>query len=156
MILFILVSGPTCAQSFFRFGPPSSHQYYGAPTYRYFTPPPARAGRRDSSPKTANIKISEPEKAAIGEEYAKGDIVIVNHERNLYFVEESGHAIRYPVAIGKSDDQWEGMQTVTAKRENPTWYPPEEIQWEMDIPAVVPPGPQNPLGPRALYLADTL
>jgi lipoprotein-anchoring transpeptidase ErfK/SrfK len=95
-------------------------------------------------------------KGGIAEEYAKGSIVIVNHERNLYFVEETGQAIRYPVAIGKPVDQWEGLQTITAKRENPTWYPPEEIQWESDVPPVVPPGPQNPLGPRALYLGDTL
>jgi hypothetical protein len=92
------------------------------------------------------VQIPEPEKAAIAEEYAKGSIVIVNHERNLYFVEEAGQAIRYPVAIGKPVDQWEGVQTITAKRENPTWYPPEEIQWESDVPPVVPPGPQNPLG----------
>ncbi len=71
-------------------------------------------------------------------------------------VEETGQAIRYPVAIGSPVDQWEGVQTVTAKRENPTWYPPEDIQWESNVPPVVPPGPQNPLGPRALYLGDTL
>ena len=152
--LFVLVSEPTWAQSFFQFGPPSSRQYYGAPPYQYFTAP-ARTKRR-ASPTLANVQIPQPEKTAIGEEYAKGSIVIVNHERNLYFVEDAGQAIRYPVAIGKPVDQWEGEQTITAKRENPTWYPPEEIQWEMDVPAVVPAGPQNPLGPRALYLGDTL
>ncbi len=26
---------------------------------------------------------------------------------------------RYQNAIGKSEDQWEGVQTITAKRENP-------------------------------------
>ena len=82
--------------------------------------------------------------------------MIVNHERSLYFVEEPGHAIRYPVAIGTLDDQWDGVQTITAKRENPRWFPSEDIQWEMGVPPMVPPGPQNPLGPRALYLGDTL
>lgn len=71
-------------------------------------------------------------------------------------MEEAGQAIRYPVAIGTPVDQWEGVQTITAKRENPTWYPPEDIQWDSNVPPVVPPGPQNPLGPRALYLGDTL
>jgi lipoprotein-anchoring transpeptidase ErfK/SrfK len=154
-MLLTLVSEPAWAQSFFsQWGPPSSHQYYQPQYYRYFTPP-ARPNRR-ASPKPANIKIPDPEKTTIGEEYAKGSVVIVNNERNLYFVEEAGRAIRYPVAIGKSVDQWEGVQTITAKRENPTWYPPEDIQWEMDVPPIVPPGPQNPLGPRALYLGDTL
>src|ERR1700692_1961053 len=51
--------------------------------------------------------------------------------------------IRYPVAIGKLDDQWDGVQTITAKRENPRWFPSEDIQWEMGVQPMVPPGPQN-------------
>jgi lipoprotein-anchoring transpeptidase ErfK/SrfK len=153
--LFVLVSEPTWAQGFFQYGPPSSGQYYRLPPYPYFTPPPPRANRR-APPKPASVKIPQPEKATIDDQYAKGSIVIVNRERNLYFVEEPGQAIRYPVAIGTPTDQWEGVQTITAKRENPTWYPPEDIQWESNVPPVVPPGPQNPLGPRALYLGDTL
>jgi lipoprotein-anchoring transpeptidase ErfK/SrfK len=143
-----LVSDPAWAASYF--SPPALRL---AP-YQYFTPP-AGAGRQ-ASHRPVNVQIPKPENTAIGAEYAKGDIVIVNHERKLYFVEEPGHAIRYSVAIGKPVDEWEGVQTITAKRENPTWYPPEEIQWEMGVPPVVPPGPQNPLGPRALYLGDTL
>jgi lipoprotein-anchoring transpeptidase ErfK/SrfK len=146
--LLVLVSQPAGAQSLFSpFEPPS----FRPPNYQNFTPP----GRRAST-KPANIQIPAPEKASVGEKYAKGSIVIINHERNLYFVEEAGQAIRYPIAIGKPVDQWEGVQTVTAKRENPTWYPPEEIQWESDVPPVVLPGPQNPLGPRALSLGATM
>ena len=52
--------------------------------------------------------------------------------------------------------EWEGVETITAKRENPKWYPTEDIQWEMGVPTVIYPGPQNPLGPRAFYLGDTL
>jgi lipoprotein-anchoring transpeptidase ErfK/SrfK len=146
--LLVLVAEPAWAQNIYPFGPPASRHY------QYFAPP-APANRQIPS-KAANVQIPRPENTAIGEEYAKGDIVIVNHERSLYFVEEPGHAIRYPVAIGKLDDQWEGVETITAKRENPQWFPSEDIQWEMGVPPTVPPGPQNPLGPRALYLGDTL
>jgi lipoprotein-anchoring transpeptidase ErfK/SrfK len=59
-------------------------------------------------------------------------------------------------AIGSPFDQWEGVETITAKRENPKWYPTEDVQWVMGVPSVVLPGPQNPLGPRALYLGTTL
>jgi lipoprotein-anchoring transpeptidase ErfK/SrfK len=97
--LLVLVSEPAWAESYFQSGSPSARQYYLPPTYQYFTPPP-RANRR-AQPKAAIVQIPQPEKAAIAEEYAKGSIVIVNHERNLYFVEETGQAIRYPVAIGK-------------------------------------------------------
>jgi lipoprotein-anchoring transpeptidase ErfK/SrfK len=110
--LFVLVSEPAWAQGFFQYGSPYRGQYYRLPPYPYFTTPP-RVPRR-ASPKPANIKIPQPEKATIGEQYAKGSIVIVNHERNLYFVEEPGQAIRYPVAIGSPVDQWEGVQTITA------------------------------------------
>jgi lipoprotein-anchoring transpeptidase ErfK/SrfK len=151
VIVLFLATDFASAQIFI---PPPASSGYARPTpYGYFTPPHARSDHRT---KPASVRIPEPEKATISEEYAKGSIVIVNHERRLYFVEDVGRATRYPVAIGKLDDQWDGVETVTAKRENPTWYPPEEIQLEMDVPPVVPPGSQNPLGPRALYLGDTL
>jgi lipoprotein-anchoring transpeptidase ErfK/SrfK len=125
----------------------------GTQTYQYFVPP--GAAHRSTKPRT-EVKIPQPESVAIDAQYAKGTIVIINHERALYFVEDVGRASRYPVAIGSPVDQWEGMQTITAKRENPKWYPSEDIQWEMGVPSVVMPGPHNPLGPRALYLGDTL
>jgi hypothetical protein len=53
----------------------------------------------------------------LGEEYGAGSIVIINRERKLYFVEEKGKAIRYPVAIGSAADEWQGIQTITATRE---------------------------------------
>jgi lipoprotein-anchoring transpeptidase ErfK/SrfK len=148
-----LASNLAFAQSFVP--PPAAPRHDRLAPYRYFNPPAAKSSGRAPA-KAANLPIPRPEKSAIEEQYAKGSIVIINHERRLYFVEDVGRATRYPVAIGKLDDQWEGVQTITAKRENPTWYPPEEIQSEMDVPAVVPPGIQNPLGPRALYLGDTL
>jgi lipoprotein-anchoring transpeptidase ErfK/SrfK len=119
----------------------------------YFVPPPS--GPHSTKPR-AEIKIPQPDSVSIDEHYAKGSVVIINHERAIYFVEDAGRATRYPVAIGSPVDQWEGVQTVTAKRENPKWFPTEDIQWEMGVPSVVMPGPHNPLGPRALYLGDTL
>ena len=68
--------------------------------------------------KAAPIQIPDPENATISEEYGAGSIVIINRERKLYFVEEKGKAIRYPVAIGSPADEWQGVQTIAAKREN--------------------------------------
>ncbi len=50
-----------------------------------------------------------------------------------------------------------GTTRVTAKVPNPSWRPPESIRKEAAadgkiLPAVVPPGPDNPLGAYALYL----
>jgi lipoprotein-anchoring transpeptidase ErfK/SrfK len=152
--VIILVDEPSWAQSFFGgFNPPASYQYFRPPPL--YSAPPARSKRRAPS-QQINVPIPQPEITTIDEHYPKGSVVIVNHEHYLYFVEEPGHAIRYPVAIGTPVDQWDGIQTITAKRENPRWFPSEDIQWEMAVPPMVPPGPQNPLGPRALYLGDTL
>jgi lipoprotein-anchoring transpeptidase ErfK/SrfK len=48
------------------------------------------------------------------------------------------------------------VQTINAEREDLKWYPTGDLQWEMGVSSVVMPGPHNPLGPRALYLGDTL
>jgi L,D-transpeptidase ErfK/SrfK len=45
-----------------------------------------------------------------------------------------------------------GMWKVVNKTENPTWYNPAPDGWGAGEPLVIPPGPGNPLGTRALYL----
>jgi lipoprotein-anchoring transpeptidase ErfK/SrfK len=45
-----------------------------------------------------------------------------------------------------------GMWKVINKTENPTWYNPAPDGWGAGEPLVIPPGPGNPLGTRALYL----
>ena len=44
-----------------------------------------------------------------------------------------------------------GQFRITAKRPNPTWYNPH-APWSANMPAFIPPGPNNPLGTRALNL----
>lgn len=65
----------------------------------------------------------------------------------------------YPASIGRMD--WAtplGKTRVVSKKKGPTWRPPESIRKEHaeagdPLPAVVPPGPDNPLGDYAIYLA---
>lgn len=45
-----------------------------------------------------------------------------------------------------------GEWSLYQKRENPTWYNPALDTWGADLPAVVPGGPGNPMGTRALYI----
>jgi lipoprotein-anchoring transpeptidase ErfK/SrfK len=45
-----------------------------------------------------------------------------------------------------------GMWKVVNKTENPTWYNPAPDGWGAGEPLIIPPGPGNPLGTRALYL----
>lgn len=45
-----------------------------------------------------------------------------------------------------------GEWTLYQKRENPPWYNPALDSWGAGLPAVVPGGPGNPMGTRALYI----
>jgi hypothetical protein len=45
-----------------------------------------------------------------------------------------------------------GEWSLYQKRENPTWYNPALDSWGAGMPAVVPGGPGNPMGTRALYI----
>lgn len=94
-------------------------------------------------------------------EQKPGTIVIDTRERFLYLVMADGMAKRYGVGVGKPGFEWAGTHKVTAKREWPTWRPPQEmIAREAAkghfLPASMEGGPENPLGARALYLGSTL
>lgn len=93
----------------------------------------------------------------------KNSVVIRKSERKLYYVTDNGNVVKYPVAVGKATTPSpSGEYKVERKAKNPTWYPPESILTESrlkgkELPKIVPPGPDNPLGTRAIYLsANTL
>lgn len=83
-----------------------------------------------------------------------GVIVIHSTERALYLTLGAGQAIRYPIAVGRIGKQWTGTTYVANKVMFPTWQPPEVVRHDIPtLPQLVPPGPKNPLGTRALVLA---
>jgi len=72
---------------------------------------------------------------------------------------QPAQVMSYAHGIGRQD--WKtplGKTKVAKKVKDPVWNPPESIRREHaangdPLPAVVPPGPHNPLGAYALYLA---
>lgn len=59
----------------------------------------------------------------------------------------------YPVAAGSAQYPTPtGEWTIWDKRENPIWINPAPDGWGASLPAMIPGGPSNPLGTRALYL----
>lgn len=89
-------------------------------------------------------------------DYGHGAIVVKTSERHLYYTISEREAIRYPIAVGKPSEQWFGESYVSAKAKNPGWSPTASMRRNNPrLPRYVPPGPQNPLGARALYLAWT-
>src|SRR6202789_140073 len=91
-------------------------------------------------------------------------IVVNLPEHRLYYYPKPKRGgpiqvITYPVSIGKMD--WRtplGLTHVTQKQKNPIWYPPESVRKEHaeagdPLPAMVPSGPDNPLGLFAMRVA---
>jgi lipoprotein-anchoring transpeptidase ErfK/SrfK len=108
----------------------------------------------------ALIAIGSPRAEARGDVvsfnsgYPRGSIVVVTHERRLYFVMGNGRALRYPVGVGRAGMAWHGKAYVERKLVRPSWGPPIDI-WRANpnLPAVIPGGsPRNPMGEAVLGL----
>jgi len=79
-------------------------------------------------------------------------IVVSLSERRLRLYEGMEVKRTYRVAVGAPGHSTpRGTWEVINKRRNPTWRNPGS-EWARDMPAVVPPGVNNPLGTRALDL----
>lgn len=98
---------------------------------------------------------------------APGTIVVDPNQFYLWLVEEGGTAMRYGIGVGRQGFEWAGDATVAFTRAWPTWTPPAEMiarEPELERFSAAnggqPPGLDNALGARALYLyqngVDTL
>ncbi|MBX5049960.1 L,D-transpeptidase [Rhizobium lentis] len=88
---------------------------------------------------------------------ARGTIIIATREHTLIYTTSWGEQFAYPIAVGREGKQWYGTTRVVSKREHPEWRPTASMrQKNPRLPEVVKPGPANPLGTRAIYLADGL
>jgi lipoprotein-anchoring transpeptidase ErfK/SrfK len=87
-----------------------------------------------------------------------GTVVVDPDGRQLYYVQETGIAIRYGVGVGREGFGWSGFARIGRKAEWPRWNPPKEMQLRDPRAAQfrngMPPGIDNPLGARALYLFE--
>ena len=89
--------------------------------------------------------------------YAPGTIYINTAERRLYLVLANGQALRYGIGVGRDGFRWSGTHRITAKKEWPSWTPPEQmLRRRPDLPRHMVGGVDNPLGARAIYLGSTL
>lgn len=86
-----------------------------------------------------------------------GEMIASFGDRKLYFITRPGEAIAYPIAIPREQSRWQGVTSVSSKRENPSWTPTPTMRAENPrLPMWVPGGhPMNPLGVRALYLGSS-
>ena len=92
------------------------------------------------------------------ENYATGTVVVSFADRRLYLVLEPGLAYSYLIGTPVLEEKWQGVLNVSDKRVYPRWVPTVDMRRkDPSLPEAVAGGdPRNPLGPRALYLGDTL
>lgn len=79
-------------------------------------------------------------------------VLFLRLDRRELQLHRDGEVVReWPVAVGQpSHPTPTGVFTVGAKRVDPTWTNPAPNGWGADLPEVVGPGPDNPMGPRAV------
>lgn len=91
---------------------------------------------------------------------AHGTIIVDTASRRLFYVLDATKVIQYGVGVGRQGFTWSGIARVGNKEEWPAWHPPAEMivrelrQYHRRLPDVMPGGPRNPLGARALYLYE--
>jgi len=124
------------------------------------------ASEANLTPRDRKLLAAAPyEKAAIPETYkqhivdyhrreAPGTILIDSDARYLYYVLPGGKAIRYGVTVGEEALAFSGVAKIGRMTEWPSWTPTGDIKKRMNVPDFVSPGPQNPMGARAMYLYE--
>lgn len=91
----------------------------------------------------------------------EGIVLNVSELRLYYYLPDNKTVYTFPVGIGQMG--WKtptGQTKIVKKRANPTWTPPDSIRAKeaargRTLPAVVPAGPNNPLGEYAINLGWT-
>ena len=87
-----------------------------------------------------------------------GTVIVDTPNFYLYHVEDGGTAMRYGAGLGRAGFEWSGRGHIAYSRELPIWTPPSEMvdrqpeleKWRNGQP----PGLDNPLGARALYIHE--
>src|SRR5262245_9984799 len=84
-----------------------------------------------------------------------GTIVIQTEERRLYLITGKDQALKYPVGVGRSGQQWFGTTRIASKHLKPAWKPPVSLRGKRSPDFYIEGGsPKNPMGDAALVLVD--
>lgn len=107
----------------------------------------------------AGISVTIPTEWIVPASLKWGGIVINLSEMRLYYSFSFKGArliASFPIGIGdEGKDTPVGTFRVIQKIENPSWYVPQSVKMEKpELPDVVPPGPDNPLGTHAMRLSE--
>lgn len=112
-----------------------------------------------------NTKVRIPNRRLLPNTRHRGVVLNLPEYRLYYYppvtFDQDRVVITHPISIGRLN--WNtplGLTKIISKRKGPTWTPPKSIRAEHALegeilPAYYPPGPENPLGSFAIYLAKS-
>lgn len=106
-----------------------------------------------------NYVLTIPTRIILPDVPRKGIVINLAELRLYYFQPDKNLVHIFPVGIGRIGRDTPEMETsISQKKRNPTWKPPKSIRKEyrekgIDLPTIVPAGPDNPLGNYAMRLA---
>jgi L,D-transpeptidase ErfK/SrfK len=107
----------------------------------------------------ADALVTIPTEHLLPNQAREGIVVNLPEMRMYYFVAGSHEVRTYPIGIGKIGKTIPIVKTaITRKKENPVWIPPADIrEFQLKqgvvLPSIMPAGPDNPLGPYAIYMS---
>jgi lipoprotein-anchoring transpeptidase ErfK/SrfK len=163
MLAMLLAADAALAQ----WGPPYGRSPYrqGQPQGGFFSwwdddddDRPRRRGLRfQSGGERPAIARIAPNRISFPSDFPVGSIVIDHKGRQLFFIESSSVALRYPVSVGREGFNWNGSEKISRVADWPDWHPPEEMRdRDPSLPEKMSGGIRNPLGAKALYLGNSL
>ncbi len=102
----------------------------------------------------SGVKITIPTQPIIPDAPHKGVVINLSEMRMYFFYDPHEPPATYPIGIGRSGLTTPlGPTTIARMSIDPTWRPTDRMRAEdPTLPAVVPPGPENPMGTHAMYL----
>lgn len=106
-----------------------------------------------------DVSVNIPSLWILPEADSGNEIVVnISEMRLYYFFKQKNNSMvkTFPIGIGsEGNDTPLGIFRIIEKVVRPSWHVPESIRKERpELPSVVPPGPENPLGSHALRLSS--
>lgn len=104
------------------------------------------------------VGLVVPTEHLLPSEQRRGIVINLPEMRMYYYLPNRNLVLTYPIGIGKIGKTIPIERTsITRKAKDPIWIPPQDIrefnlQQGIVLPRIMPPGPDNPLGPYAIYM----
>lgn len=107
----------------------------------------------------SGASLTLPTQHLLPNQAREGIVINLPEMRMYYYLPGSNQLLTYPIGIGKIGKNIPIEKTsIIKKAKDPVWVPPDDIrEFNLEtngiiLPQVMPPGPDNPLGPYAIYM----